>query len=154
MFDVKRLIYRHGSENDSNSGKARQFREWFPDMLTPDFIGSSDERMSLLYSTLSDQTNWTLIGSSFGRLMGATFTHAHPAQVRMLISLARALTLGPSEPFDTSFGRRIAPETHSHSNSPCPREAGYRRPNQFIVGGRDAWSCQRDSRYCPAGVGT
>jgi len=95
MFDVKRLIYLHGSESDSNSGKARQFLEWFPGMLTPDFKGSFDERMSQLSSILSHQTNWTLIGSSFGGLMGATFTHDHPSQVRKLILLAPALTLEP-----------------------------------------------------------
>lgn len=95
MFNVKRLIYLHGSESDSNSGKARQFREWFPGMLTPDFKGSFDERMSQLYSILSDKTDWTLIGSSFGGLMGATFTHDRPSQVRKLILLAPALTLEP-----------------------------------------------------------
>ena len=95
MFDVKRLIYLHGSESDSKSGKARQFREWFPGMLTPDFKGSFDERMSQLYSIVSDKTNWTLIGSSYGGLMGATFTHDQPAQVRKLVLLAPALTLEP-----------------------------------------------------------
>ena len=95
MFDVKRLIYLHGSESDSNSGKARQFRGWFPGMLTPDFRGSFDERMNQLYSILSAKTDWTLIGSSFGGLMGATYTHDHPTQVRKLILLAPALTLDP-----------------------------------------------------------
>ena len=95
MFDVTRLIYLHGSESDSNSGKARQFREWFPDMLTPDFKGSFNERMSQLDSILSDKTDWTLIGSSFGGLMGTVFTLEHPTQVRKLILLAPALTLEP-----------------------------------------------------------
>jgi pimeloyl-ACP methyl ester carboxylesterase len=95
MLDVKRLIYLHGSESDSNSGKARQFRERFPGMLTPDFKGSFDERMSQLYSILSDKTDWTLIGSSFGGLMGTVFTLDHPTQVRKLILLAPALTLEP-----------------------------------------------------------
>jgi pimeloyl-ACP methyl ester carboxylesterase len=112
MFDVKRLIYLHGSESDSNSGKARQFREWFPGMLTLDFKGSFDERMSQLYSIVSDTTNWTLIGSSFGGLMGATFTHDHPTQVRKLILLAPALMLEPfasrSDP-STGLGRRLKP---------------------------------------------
>jgi predicted esterase YcpF (UPF0227 family) len=66
MFDVKRLIYLHGSKSDSKSGKARQFHEWFPGMLTPDFKGSFHGRMSQLCSILSDKTNWTLIGSSYG----------------------------------------------------------------------------------------
>ena len=95
MFDVKRLIYLHGSESDSKSGKARQFREWFPGMLTPDFTGSLPERMNQLDSILADKTDWTLIGSSFGGLMGATYTHDHPTQVRKLILLAPALILDP-----------------------------------------------------------
>jgi pimeloyl-ACP methyl ester carboxylesterase len=106
MFDVRRLIYLHGSRSDSNSGKARQFREWFPGMLTPDFKGSFEERMSQLHSILSDQTNWTLIGSSLGGLMGATFTQDHPTQVRKLILLAPALSLDP-------FASRADPSTGS-----------------------------------------
>ena len=65
MLDTSRLIYLHGSESDSNSGKARQFREWFPGMLTPDFIGSFDKRTRQLSSILGDKTDWTLIGSSY-----------------------------------------------------------------------------------------
>ena len=95
MFDVKRLIYLHGSESDSNSGKARQFHEWFPGMLTPDFKGSFDERMSQLHSILSDKTGWTIIGSSFGGLMGTVFTLEHATQVRKLILLAPALMFEP-----------------------------------------------------------
>ncbi|HLE91333.1 MAG TPA: alpha/beta fold hydrolase [Anaerolineales bacterium] len=104
MFDVKRLIYLHGSESDSKSGKARQFREWFPGMLTPDFKGPFEERMSQLHSILSDKTNWTLIGSSLGGLMGVTFAQDHPTQVRKLILLAPALTLDP-------FASRSDPST-------------------------------------------
>ena len=91
MVDNSRLIYLHGLESDSNSGKARLFCEWFPGMLTPDFKGSFDERMIDLRSILSNQTNWTIIGSSFGGLMGAVFTCEHPNQVRKLILLAPAL---------------------------------------------------------------
>ena len=90
-----KLIYLHGSESNSNSGKARLFREWFPGMLTPDFIGSFDERMLQLYAILSDKTDWALIGSSYGGLMGTIFTLAHATQVRKLILLAPALTLDP-----------------------------------------------------------
>lgn len=95
MINVRRLIYIHGSESDSNSGKARQFREWFPGMLTPDFTGSFDERMRQLTSILSDKTDWTLIGSSYGGLMGTVFTLDHPTQVRKLVLLAPALMLDP-----------------------------------------------------------
>ena len=94
-MDTRRLIYLHGSDSNSNSGKARLFREWFPGMLTPDFTGSFAERMTQLYSILSDQTGWTLIGSSYGGLMGTIFTLEHATQVRKLILLAPALTLDP-----------------------------------------------------------
>ena len=91
MIDNVRLIYLHGLESDSNSGKARLFREWFPGMLTPDFKGSFEDRMSQLDPILSDKIDWTLIGSSFGGLMGTVFTCAHPTQVRKLVLLAPAL---------------------------------------------------------------
>ena len=95
MIDTSHLVYLHGWESDSTSGKARLFREWFPGMLTPDFRGAFAERMSQLYSILSDKTDWTLIGSSFGGLMGAVFTLDHPHQVRKLVLLAPALMLDP-----------------------------------------------------------
>jgi pimeloyl-ACP methyl ester carboxylesterase len=91
MLDTTRIIYLHGSDSDSNSGKARLFREWFPGMLTPDFKGTFEERMDQLYSILGSQENWTLIGSSYGGLMGTVFTCDHPIQVRKLILLAPAL---------------------------------------------------------------
>ena len=94
-MDTSRIIYLHGSNSNSNSGKARLFREWFPGMLTPDFIGSFDERMTQLHTILSDKTDWTLIGSSYGGLMGTLFTLEHATQVRKLILLAPALTLDP-----------------------------------------------------------
>lgn len=95
MFDTSRLMYIHGSESDSNSGKARQFREWFPGMFTPDFNGSFDERMSQLYSITSNKSDWTLIGSSYGGLMATVFAMDHESQLRKLILLAPALMLEP-----------------------------------------------------------
>ena len=92
-MDTSRLIYLHGLQSDSASDKARLFREWFPGMLTPDFRGSFDERMIDLRPILSDKTGWTIIGSSFGGLMGAVFALDHATQVRKLILLAPALTL-------------------------------------------------------------
>ena len=94
-MDARRLIYLHGSESNSNSGKARLFREWFPGMLTPDFTGTFDERMAQLHTILADKTDWTLIGSSYGGLMGTVFTLDNATQVRKLILLAPALTLDP-----------------------------------------------------------
>lgn len=95
MPENSSLIYLHGSESDSNSGKARLFREWFPGMLTPDFAGSFEERMAQLQAILADKTGWTLIGSSYGGLMGTSFTLDHEAQVRKLVLLAPALMLDP-----------------------------------------------------------
>jgi pimeloyl-ACP methyl ester carboxylesterase len=95
MLDTSRLMYIHGSESDSNSGKARQFREWFPGMVTPDFIGSFEQRMSHLRSTLSDTTGWILIGSSYGGLMATVFALDGESQLRKLVLLAPGLTLDP-----------------------------------------------------------
>lgn len=92
MFNSK-LIYLHGLESTSQSGKARQFAQLFPGMKTPDFKGSFEERMEQLAPILGDQKEWTIIGSSYGGLMGAVFTCRHPEQVRKLILLAPALML-------------------------------------------------------------
>lgn len=94
-MDNNRLIYLHGLESDSNSGKARQFREWFPGMLTPDFKGSFEERMTQLQPILAVKEDWTIIGSSFGGLMGTVYTCQHPTQVRKLVLLAPALLRDP-----------------------------------------------------------
>ncbi len=94
-MDTSRLIYLHGLESDSNSGKARQFREWFPGMLTPDFKGSFEERMTQLEPILAAKEDWTIIGSSFGGLMGTVYTCGHPTRVRKLVLLAPALLRHP-----------------------------------------------------------
>jgi len=90
-MDNSRIIYLHGLESNSQSGKARQFAEKFPGMVTPDFTGSFEERMKQLKPILGRRKNWTVIGSSFGGLMGTVFTCKHPTQVRKLILLAPAL---------------------------------------------------------------
>lgn len=111
-MDTSRLIYLHGLESDSNSGKARQFRELFPGMLTPDFKGSFEERMAQLHPILSGKSNWTLIGSSFGGLMGTVYTCKHPTQIRKLILLAPALLRDPFGSYldlSTDSGRHLQP---------------------------------------------
>lgn len=92
-IDTTRLIYLHGLESSSQSGKARLFAQKYPGMLTPDFSGSFDERMAQLSPILGHKSGWTIIGSSFGGLMGSAFTCAHPDQVKKLILLAPALML-------------------------------------------------------------
>lgn len=90
-MDASRIIYLHGLESDSNSGKARQFRERFPGLVTPDFTGSFEERMAQLEPILAAGQGWTIIGSSFGGLMGTVYTCGHPTGVRKLVLLAPAL---------------------------------------------------------------
>jgi len=90
-MDNTKIIYLHGLESTSQSGKARQFAEKFPGMVTPDFTGSFEDRMKQLKPILGRKKNWTIIGSSFGGLMGTVFTCEHSTQVRKLILLAPAL---------------------------------------------------------------
>lgn len=94
-MDNTRIIYLHGLESTSQSGKARQFAEKFPGMVTPDFTGEFEERMAQLRPILGRKKNWTIIGSSFGGLMGTVFACKHPTQVRKLILLAPALLRDP-----------------------------------------------------------
>jgi hypothetical protein len=94
-LDNSRIIYLHGLESTSQSGKARQFAEKFPGMVTPDFTGSFEERMKQLKPILGRKKNWTIIGSSFGGLMGTVFTCKNPTQVRKLVLLAPALLRDP-----------------------------------------------------------
>ncbi len=93
MLDNHHLIYLHGRDSTSQSGKARQFAEKYPGMLTPDFTGSFEERMQQLGPILGEEEGWTILGSSFGGAMGAAFTLDHPGQVRKLVLLAPALML-------------------------------------------------------------
>ncbi len=85
MLDPKRIIYLHGLDSNSQTYKASLIRAIYPDLITPDFTGSLEERMKQLYPILGDASNWTLIGSSFGGLMAALFATQHPAQVRKQI---------------------------------------------------------------------
>lgn len=100
MLDPTRLIFLHGLESSSQGEKAVLLRSLFPGISTPDFTGSLAERMAQLNPILGAKTGWTIIGSSFGGLMGALFTCQHPQQVRKLILLAPALTL-------PEFARRL-----------------------------------------------
>jgi pimeloyl-ACP methyl ester carboxylesterase len=91
MLDPKRIIYLHGLDSNSQTYKAALIRTIYPDLITPDFTGSLEERMRQLYPILGDESNWTLIGSSFGGLMAALFSTQHPVQIRKMILLAPAL---------------------------------------------------------------
>ncbi len=87
----RRLIFIHGLVSSGQAFKANLLRGLFPDILTPNFEGPLEDRMDRLYSILSDQQGWTIVGSSFGGLMAALFACRHPKQVKKLILLAPAL---------------------------------------------------------------
>lgn len=91
MTKTQRRILLHGLEGSSQGYKANYLRNVVPGLLTPDFRGSLSERMEQLHAILGVKTDWTVIGSSFGGLMGALFTCQHPQQVRRLILFAPAL---------------------------------------------------------------
>ena len=90
-MDNAKIIYLHGSDSSSQSGKARQFSDKFAGMITPDFTGSFEERMKQLYNVLGKEKGWTIIGSSYGGLMATVFGNENPNQVRKLVLLAPAI---------------------------------------------------------------
>jgi pimeloyl-ACP methyl ester carboxylesterase len=101
----KHLIFIHGLLGDSRGIKATLLRGLFPGILTPDFRGSLEERMEALNTLLQGPSVWTIVGSSFGGLMGALFACQHPKQVNKLVLLAPALiwpdfALNPPQPID------------------------------------------------------
>lgn len=91
MTNHKQLIFLHGLEGSSKGVKATMLRALFPGIIVPDMSGSLDERMRVLRKILGNKKGWTIIGSSFGGLMGATFTCLNPDQVDRLIMFAPAL---------------------------------------------------------------
>lgn len=91
MTNKASLIFIHGLEGSSQGIKATLLRGRFPGILTPDFRGSLDERMSSLREILGDAFGWRIVGSSFGGLMAALFACQRPHQVDRLVLLAPAL---------------------------------------------------------------
>jgi pimeloyl-ACP methyl ester carboxylesterase len=87
------MIFLHGLESSSQTYKASIIRKSFPELIVPDFTGPLEKRMNALYPILGDKKDWTIIGSSYGGLMGAIFTCEHPEQVRKQVLLAPALML-------------------------------------------------------------
>jgi pimeloyl-ACP methyl ester carboxylesterase len=91
MLNSDHIIFIHGLEGSSQGVKASLLRRLFPEILTPDFPGSLEQRMAQLNAILGAQRNWIMIGSSLGGLMAAMFTVRHPEQVKCLVLLAPAL---------------------------------------------------------------
>lgn len=91
MPNQRHLIFIHGLNSSGQGFKGQLLRRLFPDLLAPDFAGSLAERMSQLAPLLAAKSGWTIIGSSFGGLMGALYSCQHPTRVKKLILLAPAL---------------------------------------------------------------
>ena len=93
------MIFLHGLESSSQTYKASVIRQSYPELIVPDFTGPLEKRMQTLYPILGDRKDWTIIGSSFGGLMGAIFACEYPDQVQKLVLLAPALMLPQFAPY-------------------------------------------------------
>ena len=91
MATYEHILFIHGLEGSSQGVKASLIREKFPGAVIPDFDGSLEERMAKLELILETREDWVLAGSSFGGLMAALYTCAHPEKVRKLVLFAPAL---------------------------------------------------------------
>jgi len=93
-------IFLHGLESSSRGTKAGFFKANFNAMLTPDFTGSLDARMTKLEQILAAQQDIVLVGSSFGGLMATIYALQHPTRVAKLILLAPALNFPQFHPWE------------------------------------------------------
>ena len=92
-------MFIHGLESNNQGTKAVYFKKHFPDMLTPNFPGSLDERMADLRTLLSGKRDITLVGSSFGGLMASIFVMENEPRVKRLVLLAPAVNLMEFSPY-------------------------------------------------------
>lgn len=98
-------IFIHGLAASDQGTKAVFFREGYPDMIIPHFVGDLEERMKALHGILSGKTEIILVGSSFGGLMAFVFAMDHEPRVDRLILLAPAIHLMASTAY---AGRRLS----------------------------------------------
>ena len=91
-------IFIHGLESSNKGTKSVFFRERYPDMIIPTFVGLLEERMGLLERILSGKSDIILVGSSFGGLMASLFAFTHETLVTRMILLAPALNF-----FESAF---------------------------------------------------
>lgn len=93
------IIFIHGQESSSKGTKGLFFREHFPEMIIPDFIGAVASRMSKLNEILSGKRGIIMIGSSLGGLMAALYAFQNQDRIKKLILLAPALNLPEFTPY-------------------------------------------------------
>jgi pimeloyl-ACP methyl ester carboxylesterase len=92
-------LFIHGLEGSSQGTKSRYLRQLFPDIMTPDFGGPLEDRMTQLEALLASKSNLILIGSSLGGLMAAIYTCRYAERMQQLILLAPALANDAFIPF-------------------------------------------------------
>jgi pimeloyl-ACP methyl ester carboxylesterase len=95
------MIFLHGLESSGEGFKAILLKKLFPEIITPTFFAYSSKisvdhvleiRMEQLEELVHDKSNWIIIGSSFGGLMGTIYALKNPKKVKHLILLAPFLT--------------------------------------------------------------
>jgi pimeloyl-ACP methyl ester carboxylesterase len=84
-------IFIHGLLSSGQGFKGNFLRQRFPDMLTPDFVGTLEERMAQLEAVLETASAWILVGSSWGGLMATMYASVQPQRVQRMVLLAPAL---------------------------------------------------------------
>ncbi len=90
-FDL--IIFIHGLDSSPHGTKAQYFRERYPEILIPHFVGPLEERMSFLEDILGHKGNLAIIGSSLGGLMATLYAIRYPERVSRMILLAPAINL-------------------------------------------------------------
>jgi pimeloyl-ACP methyl ester carboxylesterase len=91
------IIFIHGLESSGEGYKAKFLKKLFPEILTPSLSAYSPKilvddllnlRMEQFEELVHDKSNWIIIGSSFGGLMGTIYALKNPKKVKLLILLA------------------------------------------------------------------
>ena len=92
-------IFIHGQESSSHGNKAVFFKDLFPEMIIPDFVGDVSSRMSKLNNILRDKEGIIMIGSSLGGLMASLYAFQNQSSMKKLILLAPAINLSDFSPY-------------------------------------------------------
>ncbi len=98
---MQKVIFIHGLVSSGDGFKGQLLRRILPGCLTPNFTPYTPykpirllfkERMEQLILILEEKTEWIIIGSSFGGLMGVLYALKYPSKVSKLILLAPYLS--------------------------------------------------------------
>lgn len=92
------IYFLHGLDSSGKGTKGSFFAEHFSNIIAPDFSGDLNQRIEQLITLTTNQTNLTLIGSSFGGLMATCFAEIFPEKIAKIILLAPALNFEDYKP--------------------------------------------------------